>query len=131
MKTILSLAPIAYVGLGGMLGAICRYLLSLAGQALAISFPAGTLVSNLAGCFLIGVIMQMVFKTELPSTEMRLLLATGFCGGFTTLSSFVYELHAYMSEHDYFLAAAYMTATLVGAMACFYLGMLLVSAILR
>ncbi len=131
MKTILMLAPIAYVGVGGMLGAILRYLLSLGSQALSLSFPAGTLVANLAGCFLIGVIMQMVFRTEWPSTEMRLLLATGFCGGFTTLSSFVYEMHTYLSEHDYFLAAAYMTATLVGAMACFYLGMLLVSALLR
>lgn len=125
------MAPLAYVGLGGMFGAILRYLLSLAGQALALNFPAGTLVANLAGCFLIGVIMQLVFKTDWPPGELRLLLATGFCGGFTTLSSFVYELHAYLSEHDYFLAAAYMAATLVGAMACFYLGMLLVSVLVR
>jgi CrcB protein len=131
LKTVLIMAPIAYVGVGGMLGAILRYLLSLGSQALALSFPAGTLAANLAGCFLIGVIMQLVFKAEWPSTEMRLLLATGFCGGFTTLSSFVYELHTYLSEHDYFLAAVYLAATMVGAMACFYLGMLLASTLVR
>jgi CrcB protein len=131
LKIFQAIAPVAYVGLGGMLGAILRYLSSLAGQAMALTFPFGTLLANLLGCFLIGAIMQTVFRTEGPSPEMRLFLATGFCGGFTTLSSFIYELHSYISEHDYFYAAAYFAATLVGAMAFFYLGMMLVSAVLR
>jgi hypothetical protein len=82
MQTLLALV---YVGLGSMLGGLSRYGLTLATQNIsAFSIPYGTLVSNLVGCLAIGIIAGLSGKTELMSTEMRLLLATGFCGGFTT-----------------------------------------------
>jgi len=119
------------VGLGSMLGGVSRYGLTLATQNVAaFSLPYGTLLSNLAGCLLIGVIAGLGGKTELLSTEMRLLLATGFCGGFTTLSSFIYELGQFVQDQEYFFASTYFVATLAGAGLAFA-RLLLSAAIMR
>jgi CrcB protein len=120
------------VGLGSMLGGVSRYGMSLLTQnASAFSLPYGTLLSNLAGCLLIGVIAGFGDRTELLSTEMRLLLATGFCGGFTTMSSFVYELGQFVQDKEYFFASTYFVATLAGAGLAFALGLLLSAAMMR
>jgi CrcB protein len=120
------------VGLGSMAGGVSRYGMSLLTQNVsAFSLPYGTLVSNLAGCLLIGVIAGLGERSELLSTEMRLLLATGFCGGFTTLSSFIYELGQFVQDKEYFFASTYFTATLVGAALAFALGLLISGSILR
>ena len=82
-----------------MAGGISRYGLTLATQGIsAFSLPYGTLISNLAGCLIIGLFAGFGAKTELMSSELRLLLATGFCGGFTTLSSFIYELGQFVQR---------------------------------
>jgi CrcB protein len=123
---------LVYVGLGSMLGGLSRYGLSLATQGVAaFSLPWGTLASNLAGCLVIGTVAGLTGKTELLSPEMRLLLATGFCGGFTTMSSFIYELGQFVQDQEYFFASAYFAATLVGASLAFALGLLLSVAIMR
>ena len=125
-------APLLYVGLGSMLGGLSRYGLSLATQSIsAFSLPWGTLASNLAGCLAIGVIAGIGGRSELLSTEMRLLLATGFCGGFTTMSSFVYELGQFVQDQEYFFASTYFVATLAGAGLAFALGLLLSAAMMR
>ena len=81
-----TLLPFIFVGVGSMAGGISRYGMTLATQNLsAFTIPFGTLISNLVGCLIIGLIAGIGGKTELLSTEMRLLLATGFCGGFTTM----------------------------------------------
>jgi len=80
------------VGAGGFLGALARYGLSGWAQRLAnSSFPAGTLVVNVAGCLAIGVLMALVQERQLFSPYMRLLVATGFLGALTTFSTFGYE----------------------------------------
>jgi len=123
---------VALVGLGSLLGGVSRYLLTLATQNLAaFSLPYGTLLSNLAGCLLIGLIAGFSGRSELLSTELRLLLATGFCGGFTTLSSFIYELGQFVQDQEYFFASTYFVATLAGAGLAFALGLLLSAAIMR
>ena len=115
-----------------MLGGVSRYGLTLATQNVAaFSLPYGTLLSNLAGCLLIGFIAGLGGRTELLSTELRLLLATGFCGGFTTLSSFIYELGQFIQDQQYFFASTYFVATLAGAGLAFALGLLLSAAIMR
>lgn len=114
------------VGLGSMAGGVSRYGMTLLTQNVsAFSLPYGTLVSNLAGCLLIGVIAGFGERSELLSTEMRLLLATGFCGGFTTLSSFIYELGRLVQDREYFFASTYFSATLAGAALAFALGLLI------
>jgi len=115
-----------------MLGGVSRYGMSLVTQNIsAFSLPFGTLLSNLAGCLLIGVLAGFAGKTEILSTEMRLLVATGFCGGFTTMSSFVYELGQFVQDKEYFFASAYFVATLAGAGLAFTLGLLVGALLVR
>jgi len=124
MQTLLALL---FVGFGSMLGGLSRYGMTLITQNVsAFSIPYGTLISNLAGCLIVGLIAGISGKTELMSTEMRLLLATGFCGGFTTLSSFIYELGQFIQDKEYFFASSYFVATLLGAGVAFALGLLII-----
>jgi fluoride exporter len=77
------------IGVGGFFGSIGRYLVQLgAGKIFSPSFPAGTFLANIIGCLVIGMVYAMAEKGNLLSAEMRLFLAVGFCGGFTTFSSF-------------------------------------------
>ena len=128
-RTIL---PFVFVGFGSMAGGVSRYGLSLVTQRFsAFSMPYGTLLSNLAGCLIIGLIAGISGKSGLLSTEMRLLLATGFCGGFTTMSSFVYELGQFVQDKEYYFASSYFIATLAGAGLAFALGLLVSELLLR
>jgi CrcB protein len=124
--------PFVYVGLGSMLGGVSRYGMTLLSQNFSVlSIPYGTLISNIAGCLLIGLIAGIGATSQLLSTEMRLLLATGFCGGFTTMSSFVYELGQFIQDKEYFYASSYFVATMAGAGLAFVLGLLLSEWVLR
>jgi CrcB protein len=124
--------PFIYVGLGSMLGGVSRYAMTLVTQNYAfLSIPFGTLISNIAGCLLIGLVAGIGASSQLLSTEMRLLLATGFCGGFTTMSSFVYELGQFIQDKEYFYASSYFVITMAGAGLAFLLGLLLSEWILR
>lgn len=126
------LIPFLLVGVGSMAGGISRYGLSLATQNVsAFSLPYGTLLSNLAGCLLIGLLAGFGAKTELMSSELRLLLATGFCGGFTTMSSFIYELGQFVQDKEYFFASTYFVAMLAGAGIAFALGLLISGLLMR
>jgi CrcB protein len=126
------LLPFLLVGLGSMLGGVSRYGMTLLTQNVsAFSLPYGTLVSNLAGCLVIGLIAGFSGRSELLSTELRLLLATGFCGGFTTMSSFVYELGQFVQDKEYFFASTYFVATLAGAGLAFALGLLISASMMR
>lgn len=83
---------IILVAAGGAVGSVCRYLvgvglLRLAGPA----FPWGTLAVNLVGCFAIGLLAELIVARFGASPEMRLLLITGFLGGFTTFSAFALD----------------------------------------
>jgi len=127
-----ALIPFVYVGLGSMLGGVSRYGMTLVTQNYAaLSIPFGTLISNLAGCLLIGLIAGIGATSQMLSTEMRLLLATGFCGGFTTMSSFVYELGLFIQDKEYFYASVYFVATLAGAGLVFVLGLYISELVLR
>jgi fluoride exporter len=80
------------VMLGGSLGAASRYGISLmAAKAWGTHFPWGTLMVNLLGCFLIGLIFALADRIRLLTPDMRLLLITGFLGALTTFSSFALE----------------------------------------
>ena len=127
-----SILPFLLVGLGSMAGGVSRYGLTLATQNVsAFSLPYGTLLSNLAGCLLIGLLAGFGAKTGLMSSEMRLLLATGFCGGFTTMSSFIYELGQFVQGREYFFASTYFVVTLAGAGLAFMLGLLISNLVMR
>lgn len=94
-----------YVGIGGAAGAMLRYMISqLPWRG---NFPLLTLVINLAGAFLIGLIAGMAQRKNLPSSAV-LLLKTGFCGGFTTFSTFSLESYELLEKGNYMAAASYM-----------------------
>ncbi len=79
------------VGVGGFAGAVCRYLISVAFLRYSIVFPFATLTVNVAGSFLLSLIVYGLLPPKVMGADMRLLLAIGFCGSFTTMSAFAYE----------------------------------------
>jgi len=125
------LVPLVVVGAGGFIGSALRFLLTVSAQRCSVSFPLGTLWVNLLGCFAIGAVAAVASSTELLSPAMRLLLATGLCGGFTTMSSFIYEMMQLLRENDYLLAAGYLCATLLGCAALFICGSLAAKTALK
>ena len=81
--------PLLIVGIGGAFGSICRYLAQVyIGRWTTLTFPFGTLVVNITGCFLIGILFGLGAKYAWMTIEWRLLLITGICGGYTTFSSY-------------------------------------------
>ena len=125
------LFPLRGVGAGGALGSVLRYCLSLIGQRFSVTFPHGTLWANLLGCLVIGIVVTLASTTESLTPSMRLFLATGICGGFTTMSSFIYELVQFVKDHEFLYAGAYFSLTLVGCVAMFCLGAWLVQWTLK
>ncbi len=98
----------------GGAGAVARYALSgWVAQAAGAGFPWGTLAVNASGSFLISVVMYVGLATSAISPELRLALATGFLGGFTTYSTFNYETIALMREGTWLIATANVAATVV------------------
>ena len=80
-----------YVGLGGFIGSILRYLISLIPLNENNSFPYKTLITNIIGAFIIGVIAALALKNKNINPRLVLFLKTGLCGGFTTFSTFALE----------------------------------------
>ena len=118
-----------WVGLGGLVGSLCRYGCTLLLRDNPGSTPWGTLVSNLAGCFVIGLVSQLAADTPLITPTTRLLLATGFCGGFTTLSSLIYELVQMVQAREWLHAVVYLNGTFFGAVAAFLIGNLVIKTV--
>ncbi len=119
------------VGFGGFAGSVSRYGLSVLSQRWSFDWPLGTLGANVAGSLLIGVVMGLAGRGAILSPETRLLLATGFCGGFTTMSSFVYETAEMGKAGEYLHAATYAAGTLVLSMSAFFVGILAIRVLTR
>ncbi|QJA06367.1 fluoride efflux transporter CrcB [Thermosulfurimonas marina] len=100
------------VGLGGFLGALARYTVSGWCLRLGGAFPWGTLAVNLLGSLGLGFLMALAEETLLISPEVRLFLAVGFLGAFTTFSTFAYETERLLSEAEWILAAANVAGSL-------------------
>ncbi|MGI9075867.1 MAG: fluoride efflux transporter CrcB [Gemmatimonadaceae bacterium] len=81
-----------YIAVGGAAGSVSRYLLgTFVQQRTGATFPLGTLIINVTGSLLLGFLLRYTFATPAASPEMRALLTIGFCGGYTTFSTFSYE----------------------------------------
>ena len=93
------------VSIGAAIGGVLRYWLSgYVYKFLPSSFPYGTLAVNFLGCLLIGLIIFVLSEKELISPLVRLFLTVGFCGGFTTFSTFSFETLNLLKDYDFFLA---------------------------
>ncbi|MGC8749558.1 fluoride efflux transporter CrcB [Hydrotalea sp.] len=109
------------IALGGAVGSILRYLGQVFISKLAtFTYPMGTFLVNLVGCFIIGLLYGLSNKYSWLTIEWRLLLITGFCGGFTTFSSFSYESLSLIKEGNvlYFLLYTLLSLSL-GLLATF------------
>jgi CrcB protein len=111
------------VFLGGGLGSVLRYWMSLKLNNFENAIPYGTLLANVLGSLIIGIIFGYSAKSGLLNENHSLLLATGFCGGFTTFSTFAYENHIYLKGGDYFGFLPYMIVTFILAISAVFLGM--------
>jgi fluoride exporter len=105
------------VFVGGGLGSLCRYGLAALVQSRAnVTFPVGTLVVNILGCIVIGVVARQV-TTMQSDVMVRAALITGFCGGFTTFSAFSYETVALIGSGEWGKAALYVGASVAACLA--------------
>ena len=116
-----------YVFIGGGLGAVCRYgVTTTVGMLLGGMFPWGTLVVNLVGSLLIGLVLGALLplakSLQLLPESLRLLLTVGFLGGFTTFSSFSMETLTLLRGDSFFLAAVNVVGSIVLGLAAAYIG---------
>lgn len=117
------------IALGGAVGSIARYLIGGAIQRSSASgFPVGTLFVNVAGCFLIGVFVRYLLNMQ-TSSDLRALLVVGFCGGFTTFSTFSFETVGLIEGGEYARAAIYIVGSVVLCLVATFAGMAAMSAI--
>jgi fluoride exporter len=118
------------VGLGGFLGSVARYLIAvLFAGYLSSTFPFATLAVNIAGCFLIGILVALSDRSNILSPEWRIFLTTGFCGGFTTFSTFSYESLRLMQDGEFLYLAINVLLSVAIGFAATYLGILLIKSI--
>ena len=113
---------IIIVGIGSGIGGICRYLVSLLMGQAGNGFPWGTLTVNVAGCLLIGILWGMTSRFPNLSPTLTLLLMVGFCGGFTTFSTFSKESLALAEAGRWSAFAAYAIGSVTIAIAAVALG---------
>lgn len=110
---------------GGLVGSVARYWIAGWTQNwYGSGFPLGTLVVNLLGSFILGVVMTWSLERGLISPEVRILLGTGFCGGFTTMSTFSYETMALVQYGGTTGALANIALSLGGCLVSVWLGSL-------
>jgi CrcB protein len=114
------------ISIGAMIGANLRYLLSrYLAKVLGPVFPYGTLVINVLGSFIVGWFMIWTSERVLADPRWRLLVVVGFCGGFTTFSSFAFESMAYFEQGQWLLMTTNIVANNLLCLAAALAGMAL------
>lgn len=114
-----------FVFLGGGLGSALRFLIYRLMAQEPISFPYATLLVNVTGSLILGMILGYTLKEGNFSQNSILFLTTGFCGGFTTFSAFAFENQAFLRSGDYFNFAIYVFGSLFLGIAAIFLGLFL------
>ena len=106
---------------GGGIGSMLRFLLGKYLNNSENGIPYGTFAANIIGSLLIGIILGYSAKNNTLSSNQTILLATGFCGGFTTFSTFAYENHVFLKSGDFMSFALYTIASfIIGFLAVFF-----------
>jgi len=117
------LRTLLIIGMGGFFGSVSRYLL---GQGLHrifdTIFPIGTMTVNILGSFIIGVVYSLAERDNLISPEMRMFLAVGFCGGFTTFSSFAFDKLNLLKDSGFLYLSVYLAGSVFLGLLAVYLG---------
>lgn len=116
------------VFIGGGFGSALRFLIGKWLNSSENGIPYGTFAANILGSLLIGIILGLAAKNDNLSESQTLLLATGFCGGFTTFSTFAYENHVFLKSGDFMSFAVYTIASFIIGFLAVFLGIYLVKA---
>ncbi|WP_300568264.1 fluoride efflux transporter CrcB [Flavobacterium sp.] len=124
MKTIL------YIALGGGLGSVLRYLTSVVmNKYVQSSFPLATFVTNILGCLLIGLFFGYLEKHNAISQDLKFFLITGFCGGYTTFSTFSHENLQLMQGNQMVMAFLYISLSVFLGLLATWSGLTLAKAL--
>ena len=116
------------VFIGGGFGSVLRFIIAKYLNSSENGIPYGTFAANIIGSLLIGIILGLAAKNNTLTENQTLLLATGFCGGFTTFSTFAYENHVFLKTGDLTSFALYTIASFVIGFLAVFLGMYFVKA---
>jgi len=120
----MSMAELLAVAAGGVSGAVARYLVYVGvGQLLGTGFPYATLIVNVVGSFAMGVLVETMALVWSASTEMRLFLATGMLGAFTTFSTFSLDFAVLFERRAYGLCALYAIASFLLSVGALFAGL--------
>lgn len=120
----MNFSNLLYVGIGGMIGSIFRYLAGL--MIRSERFPAATLSVNIIGSFIIGLMFGMASRHDgLSGSKWWLLAVTGICGGFTTFSAFSLESFQLIQQNRLMIFAVYVGTSILSGLAATYAGYLL------
>ncbi|MBR9757179.1 MAG: fluoride efflux transporter CrcB [Algicola sp.] len=118
---------IVLVFIGGGVGSILRYLLAkFLNTPEGNGFPYGTFIANTLGCLLIGIILGAIAKSNTLNTNHSMLLATGFCGGFTTFSTFAHENIMFLKSGNFTHFALYTIASFALGFLAVFAGLFLI-----
>ena len=115
------------VGLGGCLGSICRYLLSLLPYWERTGFPMVTLIINVLGSFIIGLLVGISMRFSGANSHLLTFLRIGFCGGFTTFSTFALEMSGLLSAGRIWSGISYMVLSVLLSVGAVFAGKALIS----
>ncbi len=110
-----------FVGIGGFIGSICRYLVGLIPLKENSGFPFKTLCINIVGAFVLGMLSAYAAKNPNANPRLMLLLKVGVCGGFTTFSTFAYESTSLFTSGKSGLALAYVLISVTAGILAVFL----------
>jgi fluoride exporter len=114
------------VGIGGAAGSICRYLTSVfISKHYPSVFPFATFTANILGCLIIGILLGLIEREQLVSPDFKFLLITGFCGGYTTFSTFSSENLALLNAGNYLTAITYMLTSIITGVFAVWAGLMI------
>jgi CrcB protein len=123
------LKQLLLVFIGGGIGSVLRFIIGKYLNSAESGIPYGTFAANIIGSLLIGIILGLAVKQNTLSQNQILFLATGFCGGFTTFSTFAYENHLFLKSGDFTSFAVYTIASFVIGFLAVFAGIFIVKTL--